>query len=157
VNSCEHMSHNSPFHVSLKISLHILSTYFILPYFDTNAPQLQYHILNRLTSQQSNIQLTIRKEKLQWNEGCSSRGSYLIYVELIKYTFNCFLKWPGVGCSLMLKGISFQILRAEYQNTFLAYSRFCLGTGYFCRIVYCILSSGTLGEIFSIDFLYKAC
>ena len=57
----------------------------------------------------------------------------------------------------MLKGTSFLVLRAEYENPFLAYSRLYLGIWIFCRIVYCIWSNGTLVVTCSIDFLDLAC
>ena len=41
--------------------------------------------------------------------------------------FQLFLKSKSVGSSLMLKGISFQVLRAEYENPFFAYPRLYLG------------------------------
>ena len=47
--------------------------------------------------------------------------------------FQFFLKWSSVGISLMLKGISFQIFRAKYENPFLAYSRLYLGIWIFLQ------------------------
>ena len=51
---------------------------------------------------------------------------------------DCFLKWQSVGNSLMLEGISFQVLRDKYGNPFLAYSRLYLGICIFLqnRVLY---------------------
>ena len=38
-----------------------------------------------------------------------------------------------MGISLMFKGISFQVLKAEYENPFLVYSRLYLGIWIFLQ------------------------
>ena len=47
--------------------------------------------------------------------------------------FQLFFEVKSVGSSLMLKGISFQLLRAEYENPFFAYSRLYLGIWIFLQ------------------------
>ena len=89
------------------------------PFSKTNINKTIHHNHNGLA--------TITKTKIKTHPGRSSRGSCLIYCKLIKYIFSCFLKRQSVGSSLTLKGISFQVLKAEYENPFLAYSRLCLG------------------------------
>ena len=58
----------------------------------------------------------------------------------------------------MLKGISFQVLRAEYENPFFAYYRLYLGIWIFLqnRVLYLDLSGETLDWTCSIDFLGTA-
>ena len=47
--------------------------------------------------------------------------------------FQLFFEVRKRGKFLMLKGISFRALTAEYENPFLAYSRLCLGIWIFLQ------------------------
>jgi len=128
------------------IHIHINLFLHELPFSKTKINLAIHHIHNGLN--------TIAKIKIYLR--LFFQRSCFTYCQLIKYIFSCFLKWKSVGSSLVLKGISFKVLRAEYENPFFAYSRLYLGIWIFLQNCVCIWSGWTLDWTCSIDFLGTA-
>ena len=74
-----------------------------------------------------NVQLTLnKKEKSTIKPRLFLQAVVFDLFSAHQTHFQFFLKRQSVGSSLMLKEVSFQALRAGYENAFLAYSRLYL-------------------------------